>query len=836
MVLSNMLNMHLTEAFGSWRDNAKQTLMAEKQMVLAERDMEVALLRMEMTAKEVTHGQALLEKDARGQLLAEARREALEERHRRLCVQAQCDAAQKTLHDLRTAAKERIGLMQTGSEGTERRLDEAVCELRGMAARMDDQGAEVERLTRAVAEGQARASKKVEEGLRPSAGQNQGDSDPSDNNEREVLVWQREKVAKVIARLRGKGLTKAYEAWVAYVSDAHQAKASEEVNRRIAACKRFVQRILRLYLARSWAFFKESICTRKANRETLDKVLKRMSHRLLALALECYAAAVDVIVWQREKVAKVIAWLRGKGLTKAFEAWVEYVDVTRQEQAEQAKELAQTRLMADQEYRSSAVLAKEVNRRIDTCKRVVQRMLDQHKAASWSSFYESVMQSKANRETVDKVLKRMSRRSLGLALGCYAAAVGIIISKREKVAKVIAQLRGKGLTKAFEAWVAFVSEIKDEQAEGANIKLLKHVSGVSLSRKPKREPVTPGKPRFEPFNRADLYRKNQQQKSHQAVDTGVSSTNADFSSSTLPFAVQLTLMLGIDFSQAGEEGTEEREQFKRDLAADLASASGAPPASFRSFFIKKLSAGRVKVDMEIVAHPALTRTPEDMALDVEKQASDSNSLFRAGKLTKHTTSITHQGSPPPFSDDDGADEDEPNPAHLPGNMPHAETVSGPEVLVLPTLPAENIKKPSRSDHACPQPGLDFTSWAFGAVAKAPAIAKTAGYLSSPSPAAALLPCSTFPLPTPRSRSTFPPIPRQSKEKGGGEYVYETDWPSVPATPRPKIETIVPDPALGLLNCLCESKVLVCDTDDTTGPAFVYVCIDCGQMHHRAATQ
>jgi hypothetical protein len=45
-------------------------------------------------------------------------------------------------------------------------------------------------------------------------------------------------------------------------------------------------------------------------------------------------------------------------------------------------------------------------------------------------------------------------------------------------AKVIAQLRGKGLNKAFEAWVAYVSEIKDEQAEGANF-LLKHVSGVS---------------------------------------------------------------------------------------------------------------------------------------------------------------------------------------------------------------------------------------------------------------------------------------------------------------------------------------------------------------------
>ena len=57
-----------------------------------------------------------------------------------------------------------------------------------------------------------------------------------------------------------------------------------------------------------------------------------------------------------------------------------------------------------------------------------------------------------------------------------------------------------------------------------------------------------------------------------------STTNADFSSS-IPPAVQLTLTLDMDFSQVGEVGSEEREQFKRDVAADLASASGAP-ASF----------------------------------------------------------------------------------------------------------------------------------------------------------------------------------------------------------------------------------------------------------------
>jgi len=144
------------------------TRMAEMQVVLAERDREVAALRREMAVNEATQGQALLEKDAmlasRDQALTEARREAEEDGRRRSRLQARCDAALQTLDDLRTAAKEQIALMQMGSEGAGRRLDEAVWELRGMVARMDAQGAEVERLTRAAAEGQARASE-AEEGL-----------------------------------------------------------------------------------------------------------------------------------------------------------------------------------------------------------------------------------------------------------------------------------------------------------------------------------------------------------------------------------------------------------------------------------------------------------------------------------------------------------------------------------------------------------------------------------------------------------------------------------------------------------------------------------------------
>jgi hypothetical protein len=172
------------------------------------------------------------------------------------------------------------------------------------------------------------------------------------------------------------------------------------------------------------------------------------------------------------------------------------------------------------------------------------------------------------------------------------------VRQREKVAKVIAQLRGKGLTKAFEMWVEYVDVTRQEHAEQAQ-KLAKTLLIAQ---------------------------------SHSTAESALS----------IPSPVQVTMTLDMDFSQAGEEGTEQREQFMRDVAADLAKALDAP---LDSFVIKKLSAGSVKIDMEIVAHPGLTRTPEDMALDMQKQASDNNSLLRAGKLTRQTKSMTHQVMP-----------------------------------------------------------------------------------------------------------------------------------------------------------------------------------------------
>jgi hypothetical protein len=161
--------------------------------------------------------------------------------------------------------------------------------------------------------------------------------------------------------------------------DEERKKAADRL---IDTCKRVVKRMLRQHLSSAWTSFHESVMQSKANRETVHKVLKRMSHRSLTLAFEGYSRAVSTSISQREKVAKVLSkviarWTIMSGasragiclrsgahaapgcpetpsrrlhpgvlLIKALEAWVDYVDITRQERAEEAKELAESSLLA----------------------------------------------------------------------------------------------------------------------------------------------------------------------------------------------------------------------------------------------------------------------------------------------------------------------------------------------------------------------------------------------------------------------------------------------------------------------------------------------------------
>ena len=102
--------------------------------------------------------------------------------------------------------------------------------------------------------------------------------------------------------------------------------------------------------------------------------------------------------------------------------------------------------------------------------------------------------------------------------------------------------------------------------------------------------------------------------------------------------VQLIMTLGLDFSIAGSEGSDKGDKFKRDVAEDLASASGLPAANFR---IKEVSQnnGSIILDMEVMPDPLSPGTHILAAKDLAEQAADPSSTLRSGKITSHATGV-----------------------------------------------------------------------------------------------------------------------------------------------------------------------------------------------------
>jgi hypothetical protein len=160
----------------------------------------------------------------------------------------------------------------------------------------------------------------------------------------------------------------------------------------------------------------------------------------------------------------------------------------------------------------------------------------------------------------------------------------------------------------------------------------------------------------------------------------------------LPDPVQLTMTLDMSFHETGEEGSAKREAFKRDMADDLAKASGLPAENFN---ITKLSAGSVIVDLNIMPDPlGIAPAPSAIARDLEKQAADPNSPLRSGKLTSQTKGIQVQS--PELVDPLPARALAPDP---PGWADHVASITAPEAQ-----PEE--QEPREEKSAVFAPGFD----------------------------------------------------------------------------------------------------------------------------------
>ena len=107
--------------------------------------------------------------------------------------------------------------------------------------------------------------------------------------------------------------------------------------------------MLRRQLLIAWNMFVDSVRETQHNRETVRKVMSRIMHRTLAGAFDCYAGAVQSVLTQREKVARMIARWKTPGLKNAMEAWGEYLEIMHGERAQETQELDRQQLEVHKE-------------------------------------------------------------------------------------------------------------------------------------------------------------------------------------------------------------------------------------------------------------------------------------------------------------------------------------------------------------------------------------------------------------------------------------------------------------------------------------------------------
>jgi len=158
---------------------------------------------------------------------------------------------------------------------------------------------------------------------------------------------------------------------------------------------------------------------------------------------------------QREKIAQTMARWKTPGLKKAYELWLDYLEVAYEDRSEEARELAKQELV-DAALQTQSKAEAEAERRIEMCKRVVKRMLQHQLCIAWGQFVDCILTTIQNRETVGKVLARMTHRQLVVAFDCYAGAVGTLVVQREMIAQTMARWKTPVSKKVLEFWVEYV--------------------------------------------------------------------------------------------------------------------------------------------------------------------------------------------------------------------------------------------------------------------------------------------------------------------------------------------------------------------------------------------
>jgi hypothetical protein len=171
-----------------------------------------------------------------------------------------------------------------------------------------------------------------------------------------------------------------------------------------------------------------------------EEVIRRRERATLATAFDDLVAAAAAARNERTmltcSLARALPRFRAPALYRHWEAWLVYLDASRESRQENEHEQALKHMWASLHYSAKETLVKETRRfRALVCEPAIKRLLKQHLSRAWAAWVDCIFTCKATRETVGWIGARVAHRRLARAFDCFAAAAGTMRAHRQRAAR-----------------------------------------------------------------------------------------------------------------------------------------------------------------------------------------------------------------------------------------------------------------------------------------------------------------------------------------------------------------------------------------------------------------
>ena len=247
--------------------------------------------------------------------------------------------------------------------------------------------------------------------------------------------------------------------------DSH--KAVDEIKQRLKQqAERTISRMLHIQLAGAFDSYHDRVVETRRKRETCRRVILRMQHMSLAGAFDMFSGTVEQLRAHRTMLQKVVSRWRKPSLQVGFDMWLGYLEVLKSESMETAREEL-SKLLSEELAKEKSVgderVEREVQKRMQMCKRAIMRMFLIATAQAFDSFQERVQDTKQKRSMCQRVVKRMLHKQLAAAFDLFVETIGQRQAHRHLVSKMLGKWRAPAMSNALWAWMAYMEEAAHEK-------------------------------------------------------------------------------------------------------------------------------------------------------------------------------------------------------------------------------------------------------------------------------------------------------------------------------------------------------------------------------------